>query len=852
MIKYYQNLSIRKKYTLGFHTVVLIATIAALVVLGIKNIQTFRTNLIARIEATAGVISTNSVVAIDFNDVTQGRIILSSLKDIPEVIGAVIYNIDEEEFVSFGSVPDVSFDRQMTLDEKILFEDDQMYFKTLIEYQGEVYGTLFIVASTENLSKQIWDFIGFTLIVLVIIFVVTFFLGGSLTNSITEPVLNLSNTALKISNEGDYSIRVNKIYDDEIGTLYDSFNNMLDQIAAKNSEISGLNNSLLESEQKYRRIFENATEGIYQSTPEGRFLTVNPALAKMFGYGTPEEFLTEITDVKTQIYVDQNTHNEFHDRIKSENTVRDFESRAYKKDGSIIYISDNSHAVRDKNSKILYFEGTLEDITEKKKSEELTLAKEAAEAASKAKSTFLANISHEIRTPMNAILGYTQLMQRDTDLKDEHKKALDTVNRSGEHLLELINDVLEMTKIEAGRISVDIKTFDLHSMLEDLERMFRVRSEAKLLDLSLNIEKSTPRYIVSDESKIRQVLVNLLGNAIKFTKKGSIILDTGVTEDGRNGDKDQLRHSFILSLEVKDTGIGISEKDLDLVFKSFEQAIGDEGIRTGSGLGLAISRKYAHLLEGEIKVSSKLGEGSVFTLEIPAREGNPSDVTEPAVKKRVLTLAEEVGEIRVLVVDDQESNRDILAKILKEVGFLIREAEDGLESLKIFEEWRPQIVLMDIKMPVMDGKEAMRRIRKIRGGDQTVIIAITASVLSEEEAEVFACGADYFIRKPFRDFEIFEAIENHPEVQFISYDQERTTDEKVPDKLSKLTPDSLTILPDELLEKMSNALHSGNYDHLIELLNSVEEYDKEIAENLKELVVRFEYNTLLNLLNDAN
>ncbi|MGD1809676.1 ATP-binding protein [Dapis sp. BLCC M126] len=396
------------------------------------------------------------------------------------------------------------------------------------------------------------------------------------------------------------------------------------------------------------------------------------------------------------------------------------------------------------------------------------LAKQAAENANKAKSEFLANMSHELRTPLNSVIGFAQILCQDSSFKPEHQERLRIINRSGEHLLSLINNILEMSKIEAGQTTLNQTDFDLHTILQDMQDMFCLKVQKKGIQFVLEPDSELPQYISADEGKLRQVLINLIGNGVKFTDKGAITLRAKVEQAAENNQYQ------LLQLEVEDTGPGIATEELDKLFVPFEQTTAGHQIKQGSGLGLAITQKFINLMGGEITTTSTVGVGSCFKLSIPIHLSSTQAFPDIGGRGKVIGVAPEQPEYRILVVDDQPDNRLLMLDLLVSKGFSLLEASNGREATDIWKEWRPDMIWMDLQMPEMDGYEATKQIREWESQLEspamaTKIIALTASVFGEREL-VLASGFNDYIMKPFREQVIWQKMKEYLGVELI-YEQ---------------------------------------------------------------------------------
>ncbi len=484
-----------------------------------------------------------------------------------------------------------------------------------------------------------------------------------------------------------------------------------------------------------------------------------------------------------------------------------------------------------------------EKVTERtdelrRSNEELTHAIKQAEAANRAKSTFLANMSHELRTPLNAILGFSSMLGNDAAATPSQKEKLAIINRSGDHLLSMINDILDLSKIEAGRIELLEDNFDLMALLQEIGAMIQSRAGEKGLSFVLESEAVVFPYVSADTGKFRQILINLLGNAVKLTREGGLTL-RAATEP-----LTETPEQCWIVVEVEDTGPGVDPDRQEDIFEPFSQ---EEGVsaQAGTGLGLSICKTFTEIMDGSIEVESELGRGALFRVRIPAGIFEAADVKAPEIKPSVIGLAPGQKTRRILIADDHPENRLLLKDLLEKAGFSILEAQNGKEALKAFEKEIPDFIWMDMRMPVMDGYEAVRQIRQRPGGDQLPIVAITASAFRSQRPKILAAGCDDMVFKPFREHEIFETMARFLGVEYVyaeSVEAEATADDV------ELTAAMLAELPPELIKDLDNTTLIGKRESILEVIERIAELAPEAAQHLRMLVQNFEIERIRDLL----
>ena len=634
--------------------------------------------------------------------------------------------------------------------------------------------------------------------------------------------------------------------------------------------------ALQEVTERYQLAVQGSGDGLWDWDIKNDRAYISPRWKKILGYedheleGYPDVFVERLHPDDNQ-----RVRQAIADHLQ-QLAPFEVECRLQNKTGEYIWIRSRGQAIWDEAGNPVRISGSISDITPLKKIEaalrqanaELITAKENAEAANLAKSDFLAKMTHELRTPLTAILGFTQILNRDPKLNQNQRKYLDTILRSGKHLLSLINEILDISKIEAGMAELHPVSFDLHNCLDSLKQMFQVKAEEKGLQLSFEVAPGIPQNAIADEGKLRQILINLLGNAIKFTDSGNVTLR--VTADTKNieisnpdnhvRDKQiktqkskteapaNVYRNLRLLFQVEDTGRGIAPEELDRIFDAFVQSRKDRYCPDeGTGLGLTISKRYIELMGGDIHITSNLNQGTTADFDILVTTSAPQNNQTSILQRSIRRLAPDQPQHLILIAEDQEENRQLLTQILSPVGFKVIEAFNGREAIELWEKHQPQLIIMDMRMPIIDGYQATRQIKSSPKGEATKIIALTATAFDEDRKLVLVAGCDEFIRKPFEEQVLLEAIAHHLNLKYLYDAQESSNKVSQESPQDSLTPQNFEAMSAQWCRRVHIAAQECSQKTLLQLLADIPKEHHILKEQLFNLVDNFQFDIIANL-----
>ncbi len=608
---------------------------------------------------------------------------------------------------------------------------------------------------------------------------------------------------------------------------------LLSSQAAISIENARFYKSLEKSEEKYRSLYEGAVEGIFQTTPDGTLISANPALNRILGYDKSDDLTVMVTNV-TDKYVNPEDRNKMIEILREKGEVNGFEMQVQHRDGSHVWVSMSAHAVKDAKGNVFQFEGFLVDITERMEKEKAQREREAAEAANRAKSEFLASMSHEIRTPMNSVLGFTEILK--TRIADpELSNYLESVHAGGKSLLKLINDILDLSKVEAGKLKPEYTAVSPKDIFDEMLIVFGQKIKEKGLELITDIPPELPEALLLDEIRLRQILINLIGNAVKFTEAGYIKLSANYRYP------DDIHHStldFIFSVE--DTGRGIPEDQLDSIFEAFyqvkEQKFSQFG---GTGLGLAITSRLIEMMDGEISVISELGKGSVFNIILKNVEVASAEALKSQRQKQIDFTSVQFEKSTILVADDIEYNRKLMKCFFEDYDFTMVEAENGMEVIEKAREYHPQLILLDMKMPETDGYETAGFLKKDEALKDIPVIAVTASAMKDDECAIDSL-CDSHLKKPVSRTDLISEV-----MKFLPHTIIREPDVSAPDEESFIPP------PAEDMKVLYDLAMRGDVTGIREYAVRIEQLDMQygaFARKLQELADGFQDMRILKLV----
>ncbi len=697
-----------------------------------------------------------------------------------------------------------------TLASKIMYSDDYHKAKiTIMKPLNEFYNafenrTQKKVTETHETVKRMETYLSLAVLFLIILFIFSFFFV--ILYRIIHPLEILNKGMLKLAKNDMDIVLPQRVFMDEVSQMIGAVE------VFKNNAID-----LISSQQQNKRLLDLAAEGIFGLDSKGRFVFLNPMASKLLGYSS-EELIGKYINKSIGKHFFKKGAQQRERLMLNEKDELTFLSKLGK-EFPVDYVSTPIYS----NKELL--EGSVvvfSDITERKEYEnKLKKATVEAQKANMSKSIFLTNMSHELRTPLNAILGFTTLLEKSSTISNQEKENIQIIKKSGQHLLSIINEILEFAKIEAGKISINLKVTNLDRLIEDIELLFSQRCSDKNLKFNLFIDKNVPKFIECDETRVRQVFINILGNAVKFTDVGEINVYINF----------QLGK---LKVKISDTGIGIDKKSQKLIFKPFEQIEESKYKHKGTGLGLSITKELIEKMNGKISFVSKIGVGTTFDFEIEVKEANSLKEVISDHSKEVISVKDNYNDFKILVVDDTKENRELLVKLLHSYNIKTYEAKDGLEALDISNRIEFDLIFMDILMPNLDGLETITILKK--SVKHIPIVANSANVFDDDRQKAIDVGADYFLTKPFEEKDITKSLEKFLDMNF-SYKIENKEEVEKTFKLNK-----------DLIEKLLDA--SIRLDaNLINKIIENDDIDPIFKNNIKNLLSEYRFDEIVLIVN---
>lgn len=789
-MSFLRDIPIRNKLTRIITITSSLALFLAFTSFAVFELTTSRQVMSKELLGIANIIGANCIAALEFDDRQPVEETLQSLKADLRVIAAAIYDEKGKIFVTYGKDEKAKsqIPKLAPLKVGVNYQNDFMEVSQPIFYKDKNLGTIYLQADLTSLYDRLKNYANISMMVLLVSFLITFLFSSHLKKLISEPIERLTKT-VKTLGTGRLDIKAEVFSNDEVGILANAFNQMTDNLLKTTVSRDYVDN-----------ILRSMTDCLIVICPKGKIKSVNQSTLNLLKYEEGELLEQPIY----KIFSDDEITIErlLTEKLLNEGIITNIENKFLEKNGKSIPILFSASVMRSANSDITGIVIVALDITLRKQTEETLIhAKDAAETANRTKSLFLANMSHEIRTPLNAILGYAQILLRRKDLDVEQRKSIETIDNSGKNLLELLNDILDISKIEAGRLEIKMVNFSLIALKDSLTKMFELQCEKKKLKWVVNDLKEDVS-VLGDEPKLRQVLINIIGNAIKFTDSGEVNFQIIPLL------YDEYR------FEVIDTGKGIPEESHEKIFEPFAQEEG--AIKGGTGLGLAICKKQLELMGSRLCLESKVGEGSRFYFTIKLGSAMGPVTKSYDFDRKVLHLAEGFN-IKALIIDDVQENRDVLSAILKGIGAETFVATNGKEGIEKIPETNPDIIFLDLRMPVMDGEETLKEIKKSFGQDQFKIIAYTAFAFDHLEANYRSLGCHSYISKPFLSENIFEILTDLLNVEF-EYEDETSFDDFNFENVS---------VPDELLNEIKKTAKSYNISRLETLFGELRGIDED-------------------------